>query len=149
LAGFDGLWPVFPKPAHGIRKKRCPMFAIVRAFSPDVLDLISGKRKRTLKGLVRHPPVAAVAIIIIRAVLQKDSNRFRLVFADERGVSIAPTQSHVGSDGAENAAELIRTFPGRRESADRTARRTTDGPVIAISGETNGKATLGLLLLDF
>ena len=77
--------PVFPEISHRIREDRRGVLAGVSAVAPDVLDFIAGKLERAFHGLIRHPPVTAVDVEVVGAVLKKDANRFRLVLADEIG----------------------------------------------------------------
>src|SRR5690606_21583796 len=45
-AGFHGLRPILPEPAHCIWKYRSAMFAVVRAVAPRVFDFVTGERQR-------------------------------------------------------------------------------------------------------
>src|SRR5205814_1130796 len=120
-AGLHGLRPVFPKPAHGVREESSALLAAVAALAPYVVHLVADESEGALHHLVRHPPVAAVDVLVRAPVLEEDADRLRLIFADEGRVAVRAAQADVGADGAEDAAELVRSFPGGGEGADGAA----------------------------
>src|SRR5262245_27352576 len=126
------LRPPLPQPAHRVGKDRRAVLAVVPAFAPDVLNLITGEHERTLHRLVGHPPVAWIAVVVVVAVLQKDADRLRFVFANERRIVMPPAQPDVGSDGAEDARKPVGPLPGGGESAKRPRRRSADGAVVSV-----------------
>src|SRR5262245_35466388 len=101
-------------------------------LAPGVLDLIAGEGEDPLHLLVGHPPVAAVDVQVLRAVLEEDTQRLGLIFADERGIDVAAAQAHVGADGAEDPAERVGTLPRRSEGTDGTAAGARDRAIIRV-----------------
>ena len=57
--------------------------------APRVVYLVAGKCQRTFEGLVRHPPVAAVDILVAVTVLQKDAQTLGLELPHERMNAVA------------------------------------------------------------
>src|SRR5581483_604999 len=98
-----------------------------------------------LHRLVGHPPVAAVSVVVVRPVLQKDADGLRLVLADERVVAVAAAQADISADRAEDAGEGVGALPGSRERGNRAARRAADGVVVAALREAD-RAPVGSLL---
>ena len=58
--GFYGLWPIAPEPVQGVGEYLAGMFLIVAAVAEGVIDVVSGKLKRTEHRLVGEPPIAAL-----------------------------------------------------------------------------------------
>ena len=103
------------------------MLAVVAAVAPDVVDLVTGEGKRALHFLVGHPPVAAIDVEVVGAVLEENADRLGSYLRIERRVFVAAAQADVRADRAEHAAESVGTFPRRRERTDRAAARAADG----------------------
>src|SRR5262249_30412145 len=138
LAGLDGRRPILPQPAHGIREDLRGMLAVVATGAPGVVDFVAGEGQGALHLLVRHPPVAAVDVLIAAPILEKDPKRFRLDLANQCGIDIAAAQPHISADGTEDAAEGVRPFPGCRERADRAAAGAANAAIIAIVRKPDG-----------
>src|SRR5262249_48773235 len=85
---------------------------------------------------------------VLRAVLEEDTQRLGLIFADERGIDVAAAQAHVGADGAEDPAERVGTLPRRSEGTDGTAAGARDRAIIRVLRESDRPAVGGVLLLD-
>ena len=119
------------------------MVAVVAAVTPLVLHLIASELQGTLQGLVGHPPVAAVDVQIVRAVLQVDADRLGLHLADQGGVIVPAPQPHIGADGAEHAREGVGPLPGGSEGADGTAGGTADAAVVPLLRQHDGPAVGG------
>src|SRR5262245_24749741 len=126
-----------PQPLHRLGKELRRVLAVVPTLAPLVLHLVPGERQRPLHRLVRHPPVAAIYVQVLAAVLEEDADRPRLELADQPGVLVAAAQAHVGADGGEDASERVRPFPGRGERADRARTRAADGPVVTALGQND------------
>ena len=130
-AGLDGLRPIVPEPADRIGEQLRAVFAVVAAVAPDVAMVVTGVGQGALHGLVGHPPIAAVDIVIVGAVLEENAESLGLGLADEARIAVAAAETDVGADDAEDAGEFRRTFPRRGEGGDGTAAGATDGAVVA------------------
>ena len=106
------------------------MFGIVAPFSPHVLDFVARPSQGAFKGLVGHPPVAAVNVEVVGAVLQKDSEWLRLVFAYQSDILAAAAQIYERTNGTKHATECRWTLPSSREGANGTAADASDGAVV-------------------
>ena len=122
-----GCGPILPEPAHGVGKDLGGVLAVVSAVAPGMVDFVAGKDQRAFHFLVGHPPVAAIDVLVVAAILQEDAERLGLILADQRRVDVAAAQADVGADGAEDAAKSIGPFPRRGEGADRPAAAAADG----------------------
>src|SRR6185503_11452414 len=109
------LRPVLPEPAHHIGKDFRGVLAVVAALAPYVVHVVAGEDERPLQFLIRHPPIAGVDILVRAAILEKNSDRLRLVLADERWIVVPAAQTDIGADCAEHAAKRIRPLPSRGE----------------------------------
>ena len=94
------------------------MLAAVGTFPEHELEIVTGKRQRAGHRLVRQRPVAVEIVEIISAVLQKHAQRLALGFPDQCGIDVSAADIHETADLAQHAAELVRSFPGRRERTD-------------------------------
>src|SRR4249919_2574297 len=105
--------------------------------APNVFHVVTGELKCGKHLLVRKEPVATVAVVVVRAILQKDANRFRLCLPNQGRIHVATSLSNVGSNGAEHAAKLFRPFPSRRESTNGAGAGARNRPTIAVLGKVN------------
>ena len=124
-----------PKPAHRIGEDGVAVFAAVPAVAPFVFQLIAGKLERALYHLVGDPPVAAVNVQVILTVLQKNAERLRLGFADERRNLVAAAQADVSADGRVNPVKRIGPVPSDVEGADRAGTGTGDASQVRVDAE--------------
>ncbi len=99
------------------------------ALAPRVVHLVARKPQSALHLLVRHPPVAAVDVLVRRAVLQEDADRLRLGLADQRRILVPAPQPDVSADRREDARERVRPLPRRRPRRDGAGARAADGAV--------------------
>ena len=118
------------------------------AVAPGVLDLVASEGEGALHLLVGHPPVAAVDVQVLAAVLQEDADRLGLVFADQGRIVVAAAQADVGADGAEDATEGVGPLPGGGEGADGAATGAADAAVVAVLRQLDRPAVCRRLLLD-
>ena len=85
--------------------------------------------------LVGHPPVAAVNIEIVFAVLEEDAEGLGLGFADEGRVIVTATEADVGADHGVDAAEVIGSFPGGGEGGDGSGGTAAEAAVVGVFGD--------------
>ena len=131
-AGFDGFGIVMPDVLHGLRHDRGRVFAVVAALAPGVGDFVSRPLQRAVHRLVGHPPVAAVNVEVVAAVLHEDADRLWFKLADECRVLMPAAQTDVRADCADDAAERVRSFPRRGESTDGSRTGTRDRAVVRV-----------------
>ena len=124
------------------------MLDVVPPFAPRVLDLIAGELERPFHLEIRHPPVAAVDVLVVAAIFEEDPDGPGLVLADQRGIDIPPAQPHIGANAAEDPLEGVGTLPRRGEGADRPAAGPTNRPVGPALRQFDRPAIFGLLLFD-
>ena len=110
--------------------------------------VVTGVGQGALHGLVGHPPIAAVDIVIVGAVLEENAESFRLGLADEARIAVAAAETDVGADDAEDAGKFRGTFPRRGEGGDGPAAGAADGAVVAGFRETDRAAVGGGLGFD-
>ena len=99
VANLIGI--VFPNPTQGVREDYTAMDVGMAAFSPNVSDLVAwagdffavriciGKFHRGQHLLVRKKPIPVLVAQIIGTILQKYSDRFDWVLADQGGIELA------------------------------------------------------------
>src|SRR5258708_23069862 len=121
-----------PEPAHRIGENSGRLFSFVRSRSPCMIHFVPGVNKGAFHRLVRHPPIAAVLVIIVTAILQKNADGFRFCLPDKRGVDIASSQTYVSPDAGKNPTECIRAFPRSSEGANGAAACSTYSPVTGL-----------------
>lgn len=132
----DGRFAVvFPEPGEGFEEDFVAFLAAVAAFIPAVGVFVAGEFESALHRLVGHPPIAAVDVEVIFAILEEDAEGLGFGFADEGGVVISSAEADVGSDHGVNAAEVVRPFPGGGEGGDGTGGSAAEGAVIGVGGE--------------
>src|SRR5258708_16180637 len=119
------------------------------ATAQRVLHFITGKRQRPFHRLICHPPIAAVLVVIIRAVLHKDANGFWFVLAYERGIAHAATQIDVRANRTEDAGEGFGTLPRSSKSRDGAAARSADSAIVAVVRKFYRSSICCFLGLDF
>ena len=90
LAGRNGLGPVLPEPARGVGENLGRVLTVVAAVAPIVVDLVAGEAQGAFQFLIGHPPVAAVDVEVVRAVLEEDADRLRLIFSNQGGIDVRP-----------------------------------------------------------
>ncbi len=129
---LDVRLPVAPDPAEDVGEDLGGVLLIVTAFAPGVVHVVAGPGEAAFHHLVRHPPVAAVEVIVASAALEEDAEGLGLEFADEHGQLIGTVNADVGADAGEHTAEAIRAMPGDHEGADAAAAVASDGGVIRI-----------------
>ena len=59
------------------------MFLIVAAVAEGVIYVVSGKLKRAEHRLISHPPIAALKIVVVAAVLEKNAKWLVFDFSNE------------------------------------------------------------------
>ena len=147
-SGGHRLRPATPKPCKHFRKQLRGVLAVVATVAPRVPHVIPGEFERPLHRLIGHPPVAAVDVEVVRAVLQEYPQRLRLNLADERGIGVASPEADIRADATVDTGKGVGPFPGRREGRDRTAGGAADRAVVAALREHDGSAIGGFLRLD-
>src|SRR5687767_11942310 len=93
-----------PEPAQRVGKDRAAVFSTVPAVAEDELMIVAGELQRRGHFLVRERPVAVQIIEIIRAILQEDAERLRLLlrFANEPRVHVAAADIGEAPDEADH-----------------------------------------------
>src|SRR5262249_8550368 len=102
-----------------------------------------------LHFLIGHPPIAAIDVLVVAAVLQKDANWLGLVLADQRRIDIAAAEAHIRTNRAEDPREGVWPLPGGSERTNGAAGAAANRPVIAALGKANGPAVGRGLFFDF
>src|SRR5687767_15973571 len=97
-----------------------------------MFDVVAREDEGALHFLVGHPPVAAVDVQIVFAILKKNANWLWLHFAHQCRVIVSTSEPDVSANAAEHTAETVRSFPRRRPGANRAARSAADRTVIRI-----------------
>ena len=142
------MFPIAPEPADGVGEELGAVFAVVAAVAPDVAVVVAGVGEGALQGLVGHPPIAAVDVVIVGAVLEENAEGLRLGLADEAGVAVAAAEADVGADDTEHAGKFRGAFPGGGEGGDGPAAGAADGAVVAGFGEADRAPVGGGLGFD-
>ena len=62
------------------------MFAAVFAGAPGMVHLITGEGEGAFHRLVGPPPITAVLVVVIGAVLEKNADGLGLEFTDKGGI---------------------------------------------------------------
>src|SRR5207249_2996918 len=136
---------VHPNPTQHVGQDGAAVIVRVRAFAPDVRDLVTRAVQLALIGrairivecsehlLVREKPTAELVVDVVRTVLQEDADRLGRSAADQRRIQVA-TRNHrlaiarravadggVAADATDDLAKRIWPFPRHRERANRPA----------------------------
>src|SRR5688572_13079900 len=104
----------------------------MRTDAPCVLHVVAGEDQRPLHLLVRHPPIAAVDVQIVLAVLEKNADGLWLHLAHQCRIIIAAAQTDISADAAEHTTKPIGPFPRRSPRANRPAARAANRAVVWI-----------------
>src|SRR5207244_1494737 len=100
-----------PQPAQRIGQDRAAVFGVV-AFAAELeLVVVTHEFQRGGHLLIRQRPVSMKIVEVVRAVLQKDADRFLFGFSDQRLVVVAAANVREAADRAEHFAEFVRTLP--------------------------------------
>jgi hypothetical protein len=135
LAGEDWLRPILPQPAHRIGEYGCCVPAIMRFFTPSVVDLVSSKLKGTLQCLIAHPPIAEFRTthpFVIGTVDYENANWLGLSLTHQHGIAVTTAHTDKCSDRCEDTTESLWMFPGERDRSDSTSAQTPSSPVIRV-----------------
>ena len=124
--GADGSGIVAPEPAQGVGQDRRALLAAVPLRADDELHIVAGEAQRRRDILIADIPVAGVDVLIGGAVLHKDAQRARLVFADVGGEGVAAAQVGEAADVTDDAVELIGARPGGDEGGDAAGTRAAE-----------------------
>ena len=82
MANFHRGGPIFPEPAHGVGKNLGGLLTVVPPVAPGVVDFVTGEDEGPFHFLIGHPPVAAVDVQVVAAVLQENADRFGFILAN-------------------------------------------------------------------
>ena len=88
--------------------------------------------------LIGEWPITVSIIQIICAVLQENADRFSRGFANQRFAGMATANVGEATDMADDFAEDVRFFPGRRESTNAARADAANSSVAWIIGKFVG-----------
>src|SRR5690606_33083786 len=124
--GRDRTRIISPQPTHRVGEQCRRMPTIVTALSPDVLYVVAGEHERSLHRLVGDPPISAINVQVVLAVLHEDADRLRLILANKSRIPIGSAQTDEGADCTEHALKGVGPLPRDRKSTHGAAARSTD-----------------------
>ena len=109
------------------------MFAVVAFSANDEGRIVTCVFERRRYILIGDIPASGVEIQVVLAVLQKNTQRFGLGFANQRRVNLAAAQIRETADEAQHAMKGVGPVPCRRERSDTAGARAGDGAVVRIA----------------
>src|SRR5260370_36834021 len=107
------LWRVAPKPAEGVGKNDAAVVGVVGAFTEDVFVIVIFFLEGGDEPEVADDPVPAglPAAIVLRAVLDEDTDGPGIAAENEVGIFVAAADVREAADVAHDFAALIGPLP--------------------------------------